>query len=474
MSIKRFAALYLFLLLPAAPLFAYDKSYQDEWIKKLDEVTQNFLLLYDVGSISRRDKLDFPKFKETEIDAFLKSNLQQTYPGFHPDIAHYVQVIANRPKYQLQLWYAIVKQTKKQIPFDRLNKVSTTLIFSRLAFPHLLFDDAWLLPNIISLNYGNTQDNFLDQRLQVVRNYQFQTAHYEELIKRKNTPIQALSMSVLGSTTLTRIPDYAKKSYWELYPELKHTDRDFYAVFLATAFILAELEKLDVTAKPFPAFTIEDKNRFADIKSSFTLHLDYLAKHFEINKDALKLINRVFYAKVIPSNTSFKLPSSLHPRLQEKEEDIALGSAYFMHKIKAPFCLVKYKVKTTDSLSHIASNFSSTIQDIVKFNHLSHEQVLSGQMLFIKVHQMDSIFYSKFSTLNNNEIAELLKSKVTPLTPTQASAPVSSPQKVHVVKSGETLSHISRKYNVSVKQIKDWNNLKSDNLQIGQKLIIKK
>lgn len=45
-------------------------------------------------------------------------------------------------------------------------------------------------------------------------------------------------------------------------------------------------------------------------------------------------------------------------------------------------------------------------------------------------------------------------------------------KKVHVVKSGDHLSLVARKYNVSVKEIKQWNKLKSNALYKGQKLII--
>lgn len=47
-----------------------------------------------------------------------------------------------------------------------------------------------------------------------------------------------------------------------------------------------------------------------------------------------------------------------------------------------------------------------------------------------------------------------------------------SDRSVHVVKKGETLSAIAKKYHVGVKQLRSWNNLKSDNLRIGQKLIV--
>ena len=42
------------------------------------------------------------------------------------------------------------------------------------------------------------------------------------------------------------------------------------------------------------------------------------------------------------------------------------------------------------------------------------------------------------------------------------------------VKSGDTLSKIARKYGTSVKQLKSWNNLRSDNIAIGQRLKVGK
>lgn len=43
---------------------------------------------------------------------------------------------------------------------------------------------------------------------------------------------------------------------------------------------------------------------------------------------------------------------------------------------------------------------------------------------------------------------------------------------VHKVKNGEYLGRIASKYNVSVAKIKKWNNLKSDNIRVGQTLVI--
>lgn len=45
---------------------------------------------------------------------------------------------------------------------------------------------------------------------------------------------------------------------------------------------------------------------------------------------------------------------------------------------------------------------------------------------------------------------------------------------LHTVTKGETLSHIARKYGCTISQIKQWNGMKSDVIQVGQKLKIKK
>ncbi len=54
----------------------------------------------------------------------------------------------------------------------------------------------------------------------------------------------------------------------------------------------------------------------------------------------------------------------------------------------------------------------------------------------------------------------------------KAASSASSGKTYHKVKSGETLSRIAAKYHTSVAKIKKWNNLKSDRITVGQRLII--
>ncbi len=52
--------------------------------------------------------------------------------------------------------------------------------------------------------------------------------------------------------------------------------------------------------------------------------------------------------------------------------------------------------------------------------------------------------------------------------------PVVADPKLHLVLAKEGLYSISKKYGVTVQQLKEWNNLSSDNLSIGQQLIVGK
>lgn len=58
--------------------------------------------------------------------------------------------------------------------------------------------------------------------------------------------------------------------------------------------------------------------------------------------------------------------------------------------------------------------------------------------------------------------------------PKAATATQNTTVKYHTVQQKEGLYTISKKYNVTVAQIKEWNNLASDNLSVGQKLIVNK
>ncbi|NYE56542.1 C40 family peptidase [Carboxydothermus ferrireducens] len=102
-------------------------------------------------------------------------------------------------------------------------------------------------------------------------------------------------------------------------------------------------------------------------------------------------------------------------------------------------------VKSGDNLWLLARRYNTTVEAIKKANNLKSEALKPGQKLVIPG-----------------------KSTAT------AVSRSSSGSSVYIVKAGDTLWDIAKKFNLTVDELKRLNNLKSEKLSIGQKLLVKK
>lgn len=100
-----------------------------------------------------------------------------------------------------------------------------------------------------------------------------------------------------------------------------------------------------------------------------------------------------------------------------------------------------YVVKKGDSLWSIARKYGLSVAELKALNNLSSNTLHIG----------DTLLVSSVNSTDDNISDEY-----------------------YTVKSGDTLWGIARKYNMSVNDLKSLNNLSSNNLSIGQKLIVSK
>ncbi|MDN2664183.1 LysM peptidoglycan-binding domain-containing protein [Psychromonas sp. 14N.309.X.WAT.B.A12] len=96
-----------------------------------------------------------------------------------------------------------------------------------------------------------------------------------------------------------------------------------------------------------------------------------------------------------------------------------------------------YTVKSGDSLSVIAEKYATNITHLKQANNLKSSGVFVGQKLKVPGGQVQA-----------------------------------EPERLHVVKKGEFLSVIAKKYGTSTSTLKSYNNLKSTSLRVGQKIKI--
>lgn len=115
---------------------------------------------------------------------------------------------------------------------------------------------------------------------------------------------------------------------------------------------------------------------------------------------------------------------------------------------------VKHTVKSGQSLSHIAGLYGVSESKIRTDNQLKTNKLNHGQVLMI--HGMNA---AHLLALSNKKSMNRPPSTI-------------SSMRIHTVHSGEYLSKIAQQYGVSVASIRENNRLRSDALKVGQKLRI--
>ena len=138
-----------------------------------------------------------------------------------------------------------------------------------------------------------------------------------------------------------------------------------------------------------------------------------------------------------------------------------------------------YKIKRGDSLSEIANKFGVTLSELKKWNHIKGTYATRGKTL--KIYSYDNVVV-KPKEEKENAVAETKKEPVTEeVNPAVAETKYKEEQvvsfvnttKKHKVRKGDNLSSIADKYNVSVSDLKKWNNLKKNTVASGKVLKIK-
>ena len=163
-------------------------------------------------------------------------------------------------------------------------------------------------------------------------------------------------------------------------------------------------------------------------------------------------------------------------------------------KIPTSTTTLDYIVSKGDSLYAIAKRYNTTVKDIVKLNNLTNNTLTIGQQLIIPisdeitkpettyknyvVQKGDSLY--SIATKNNTTVDEI--KKINNLTSNMLSIGqiLKLPSEVkqeeitmYTVQKGDSLYSIAKKFGMSVDELKSLNNLTSNNLAIGQQLMIK-
>ena len=225
-----------------------------------------------------------------------------------------------------------------------------------------------------------------------------------------------------------RLPSNTSKDYYFIH---RNTGQNTKPVIVEYGFIdnpkdLAKIQEnykkyvdavVDAVIKTYEGKTIENlpsSGKYYTVKSGDSLWK--IAKENNTTVDEIKKLNNLKSNNLVVGQTL---------KLSEKTNDSDKNDSD------------KYIVTSGDSLWKIANQYGLTVNQLKQLNNLTSDNLEIGQELKIK-----------------NNIAK-------------------DETNVYTVKSGDSLWKIANQYGLTVNQLKQLNNLTSDNLEIGQKLKIK-
>lgn len=186
-------------------------------------------------------------------------------------------------------------------------------------------------------------------------------------------------------------------------------------------------------------------------------------------------------------------------KLRENLEDYVEGvvkaiADYTGYEYKEPTKQEFYIVERGDTLYSIANKFNTTVSELKRLNNLTTDILSIGTKLFLTEQPQEEIentyivkkgdtLYSiankynitindlkQFNNLTTDTlyIGQVLQipTQIIPIEPTET--------EIYIVKKGDSLWSISRNYNTTINELIDLNNLTTINLQIGQQLLVPK
>lgn len=314
----------------------------------------------------------------------------------------------------------------------------------------------WQFMYATGKTYKLNVTSLVDDRMDPVKATEAACLHLMDLYKKYDDWFLALAAYNSGAGNVNKAIRRAGglKNYWAVWPFLPKETRGYVPAFIAVNYVMNYSQEHNL----YPT----DPGIIADGVDSVTvhapLHFDQLNEMLDIPMEDIKFFNPQYIKQIIPANA--KTPMSL--RLPEKYIDSFIVHEKELYNFKTKKGIDREKleeemkkvsdrsvhiVKSGENLGSIARRYHVSVNQLKTWNKLKGTTIYPGQKLIV---------YSSGAPMaqagNSNPVER------------------STQQKIHTVKSGENLSVIAKKYKCTVTELKKWNNLKSNTLQIGQKL----
>lgn len=241
------------------------------------------------------------------------------------------------------------------------------------------------------------------------------------------------------------------RNFWNIRHNLPRETAGYVPAFYATLYIFEYANEHNIKAKEnsfayFETDTVQVKNQ---------LTFEQLFETLNVDIEVLQFLNPQYKLDIIPyiegRNYTLTLPVKDVGNFVSNEENIYAYAKAEEAKREKPLPKyfemndrTVYRVRNGDYLGKIANRFGVSVSNIKNWNNMRSTQIRIGQRLIIYPKRLNDGSSSTSTSTKNTSSKEIPEGE----------------HDIYIVKSGDSLWLIAQKYsNVSVQNIKDWNNI---------------
>jgi len=366
----------------------------------------------------------------------------RNYEKWYSKKPEYVQRMLKRS--EKYLFHVVGEVEKRNMPMEIALLPMIESAYNPVATSRKKAAGMWQFIPSTGKIYGLKQNWWVDERRSVVESTNAALNYLEKLHKEFGSWELALASYNAGEGRVGRAIKRNKRNkkptgYYSL--RLPKETKNYVPKLFAIKNIISNPEKYGLNLP-----NIKNKPYFEYIEVTKNIDTQLIARLAEISIEEFQLLNPQHKRPVINIK-------NISQKINLPHQNIHIFNYNFYSYDKPLSNWVAYKPKRKERVAHVAKKFGIDRKILIQVNRLERRKSFRRNSTIL-IPNKDAI--TTYFPTNVNELYNY-SSIIT-----------------HKIKPGQTLSHISDKYNISVRDIKEFNELRSDKIIIGDKLDIPK
>ncbi len=373
---------------------------------------------------------------ETQLNWYLK------HPG-------YLQRVMERAKPVLP--FILDEIETRQLPTELALLPIVESAYQTFAYSHGRASGMWQIIPSTARFLGLKQNWWYDGRRDIIESTKAALNYLESLGDQFNGDWElALAAYNAGPGKIRNAIKYNKKrnkpaNFWHLTRIRKET-KAYVPKLLALKTLFSKPETYGLELLP-----IDNSTDYEIVELEGQIDLALAADLADITINQLYQLNPAFNRWATAPKGPHRL---LLPKDKSKQFKKALKELPPEKRIK----WVRHKIKSGQTLSEISQKYGTTTTLIKSVNKIRGTQIRAGKYLMIPTATRSLNSYSMSQSARLNKIQNTQRSGT---------------RKTHIVRAGQSLWSISRRYGINTRTLAKWNGMAPiDTLRIGQKLVI--